>query len=54
MCLGVNGDEAGAADLDGLWADVLEQNKLAAFICFTCQGRLFFQAGEEFGRTKLG
>ena len=54
MCLGVNGDEAGAADLDGLWADVLAQNKLAAFICFTCQGRLFFQAGEEFGRTKLG
>jgi len=54
MCLGVNGDEAGAADLDGFWADVLEQNKLAAFICFTCQGRLFFQAGEEFGRTKLG
>ena len=32
MCLGVNGDEAGAADLDGLWADVLEQNKLAAFM----------------------
>lgn len=54
MCLDVNGDGAGAADLDGLWADVLAQNKLAAFICFTCQGRLFFQAGEEFGRTKLG
>ncbi len=54
MCLDVNGDEAGPADLDRLWADVLAQNKLAAFICFTCQGRLFFQAGEEFGRTKLG
>ena len=34
--------------------DVLEANKLAAFIYFTCQGHLFFQAGEEFGRTKLG
>ena len=26
----------------------------SAFICFTCQGNLFFQAGEEFARTKLG
>ena len=34
--------------------DVLAANKLAAFICFTCQGNLFFQAGEEFGRTKFG
>lgn len=34
--------------------DVLEVNKLAAFIYFTCQGHLFMQAGEEFGRTKLG
>ncbi len=34
--------------------DVLAANKLAAFIYFTCQGRLFLQAGEEFGRTKLG
>ena len=34
--------------------DVLKANKLAAFICFTCQGHLFFQAGEEFGRTKFG
>lgn len=34
--------------------DILEANKLAAFIYFTCQGRLFLQAGEEFGRTKLG
>ena len=34
--------------------DVLEANKLAAFIYFTCQGHLFMQAGEEFGRTKLG
>ena len=54
MCLDVNGDGAGPADMDGLREDVLAQNKLAAFICFTCQGRLFLQAGEEFGRTKLG
>ena len=36
------------------YEDILEANKLAAFIYFTCQGHLFFQAGEEFGRTKLG
>lgn len=29
-------------------------NRLAAAIYFSCQGRLFFQAGEEFGRTKGG
>jgi len=34
--------------------DVLEANRLAAFIYFTCQGRPLFQAGEEFGRTKFG
>ena len=34
--------------------DLLAQNRLAAFICFTCQGNIFFQAGEEFARTKLG
>jgi pullulanase/glycogen debranching enzyme len=34
--------------------DVLEANKLAAFIYFTCQGHIFMQAGEEFGRTKFG
>ena len=34
--------------------DLLAQNKLAAFICFTCLGNLFLQAGEEFGRTKQG
>ena len=54
MCLDVNGDEAGPADLERLRAKVLTQNKLAAFIYFTCQGRPFLQAGEEFGRTKLG
>jgi len=34
--------------------DVLEVNKLAAFIYFTCQGHIFMQAGEEYGRTKFG
>lgn len=34
--------------------DILAANKLAAFIYFTCQGYIFFQAGEEFGRTKFG
>lgn len=32
----------------------LALNKLCALIYFTCQGHIFFQAGEEFGRTKLG
>lgn len=32
----------------------LQQNKMAAGICFTCLGTPFFQAGEEFARTKLG
>ena len=36
------------------YRDILAANKLAAFIYFTCQGYLFFQAGEEFGRTKFG
>ena len=36
------------------YEDVLAANKLAAFIYFTCQGHVFFQAGEEFGRTKFG
>ena len=34
--------------------DILAANKLAALIYFTCQGHIFFQAGEEYGRTKLG
>lgn len=42
------------ADFARLYEDVLHANKLAAMIYFTCQGSLFFQAGEEFGRTKLG
>ncbi len=42
------------ADFTRPYEDVLAANKLAALICFTCQGNLFLQAGEEFGRTKLG
>ncbi len=34
--------------------DLLAQNRLAAFMCFTCLGNVFLQAGEEFARTKLG
>lgn len=34
--------------------DILAMNKLVALIYFTCQGHIFFQAGEEFGRTKFG
>lgn len=33
---------------------VLKANKLTAAILFTCKGIPFIQAGEEFGRTKLG
>ena len=34
--------------------DILRANRLAAAINFCCQGYPFFQAGEEFGRTKNG
>ncbi len=34
--------------------DLLAQNRLAAAICFSCQGRPFLLSGEEFGRTKKG
>ena len=33
---------------------VLQSNFLAAALLFSCQGRLFLHAGEEFGRTKDG
>ncbi len=46
--------KGGAASYQEPREDLLAQNRLAAFICFTCQGNLFFQAGEEFARTKLG
>lgn len=34
--------------------ELIRINKLVAVIIFTCQGNVFFQAGEEFARTKLG
>lgn len=42
------------ADFSVRYEDVMAANKLAAFIYFTCQGNVFLQAGEEFGRTKYG
>ncbi len=33
---------------------LLAMNRMAAGIVFTCQGHVFFQAGEEFARTKQG
>lgn len=33
---------------------ILRANRMAASVCFWCQGRIFFLAGEEFGRTKGG
>lgn len=36
------------------YPEILAANKLAALMYFTCQGHLFLQAGEEFGRTKFG
>lgn len=50
-------DEKELEDRDSFerpYEDVLAANKLAALIYFTCQGHIFFQAGEEFGRTKFG
>ena len=38
----------------GLQKEILRANRLAAAINFCCQGRPFFLAGEEFGRTKGG
>lgn len=34
--------------------EVLKANKMAALMYFTFQGHIFFQAGEEFARTKFG
>lgn len=33
---------------------IQQANRLAAAIYFSCQGRIFIHAGEEFGRTKAG
>ena len=41
-------------DFEGSGADIMQANRLAAAICFSCQGRVFVHAGEEFGRTKGG
>jgi pullulanase len=38
----------------GCQEEILRANRLAAAINFCCQGRPFFLAGEEFGRTKGG
>ena len=38
----------------GCGKQILRANRLAAAINFCCQGRPFFLAGEEFGRTKTG
>ena len=41
-------------DFDRLSPELLRANRLAAAICFACQGRLFLLGGEEFARTKHG
>lgn len=41
-------------DFDRLSPALLRANRLAAALCFTCQGRLFLLSGEEFARTKHG
>lgn len=45
---------AGLRDYDVFTPALLAQNKLCAAIVLTCQGLPFFQAGEEFARTKHG
>ena len=44
----------GKKNYTGSQASILRANRLAAAINFCCQGRPFFLAGEEFGRTKGG
>ena len=41
-------------DFHEKYPDILQMNRMAAGIVFTCMGTPFFQAGEEFGRTKDG
>ena len=41
-------------DFEGYNEEIKRANRLAAAICFSCQGRIFIHAGEEFGRTKGG
>lgn len=42
------------ADFERRYEEVVRANKMAAAVYFTCQGRIFFLAGEEGARTKLG
>lgn len=51
LVLSMRGEDG---EFDRPYEDVLEANRLAALMYFTCQGNLFLQAGEEFGRTKHG
>ena len=53
LVLTLHGEDAGM-DFRKPYEDVCRANKLAAMIYFCSQGHLFMQAGEEFGRTKLG
>ena len=41
-------------DFAGCSEEIKRANRLAAAIYFSCQGRIFIHAGEEFGRTKGG
>lgn len=41
-------------DYDRNYSDLIQMNKMAAGIVMTCLGTPFFQAGEEFARTKYG
>lgn len=41
-------------DFAQMFPKILQQNRMAAGIYFTCYGTPFFQAGEEFARTKDG
>lgn len=54
LVVSMHGSQGNTEIFTALHEDVMAVNKLAALICFTCQGNLFLQAGEEFGRTKLG
>ena len=53
LLLSLSGGQA-PADYDSYQEDAAQRSRLAAFIVFTSLGRPFFQAGEEFGRTKSG
>ncbi|MDY2937554.1 MAG: type I pullulanase [Fusicatenibacter sp.] len=48
------GEAGNSPDFEQPDEHTLSMNRLAAGIILTCKGIPFFQAGEEFGRTKLG